>query len=505
MSTKDNFRRTYPAIAIVLLFILCLAPAIMEWISGADSVLSVFSDIPTLINLVNSVAFALICVLASVILGLPGAYIMAKYRFPLKGFFRWVLTFLMLIPVSVLALSTRFLLQKTGLDSINPLIPIGIVLVMSNTPLVIYFVGSRWIFLDDNCESCARSLGTKSAKVFFSITTPRMRSEIAFSASLAFIRCFSDIASFKILGNGSEIVNTCTFIYNLWQSGNHNAAQALSLAPFVITYIALMVMFLDSWKDISREKRAVVAKSFMSKLFTAIYLLIALAIFLSPFVIFAINILSGSTMSSISNLFGSMKADGTRGLLYSAIISVSAALICTLLSKRLSFAIARNGFPTTLAFLPLTFGAAVLGMGFSLIGKLLPFVNPLILAILATVARFIPVSVLVLLSAILGIPENFSNVSRTLGLSARYSFRSIDSILLRPSFFESFFIVAFLSFGEFGTPAFLKGNTVPTQLVALLESGDSTGACIMAAILLLVSIVFYSVAYGLHKKGTSNA
>ncbi|MBR6084095.1 MAG: ABC transporter permease subunit [Spirochaetales bacterium] len=273
----------------------------------------------------------------------------------------------------------------------------------------------------------------------------------------------------------------------------------------MITYIALMVMFLDSWKDISREKRAVVAKSFMSKLFTAIYLLIALAIFLSPFVIFAINILSGSTMSSISNLFGSMKADGTRGLLYSAIISVSAALICTLLSKRLSFAIARNGFPTTLAFLPLTFGAAVLGMGFSLIGKLLPFVNPLILAILATVARFIPVSVLVLLSAILGIPENFSNVSRTLGLSARYSFRSIDSILLRPSFFESFFIVAFLSFGEFGTPAFLKGNTVPTQLVALLESGDSTGACIMAAILLLVSIVFYSVAYGLHKKGTSNA
>ena len=151
MSTKDNFRRTYPAIAIVLLFILCLAPAIMEWISGADSVLSVFSDIPTLINLGNSVIFALICVLVSVFLGLPGAYIMAKFRFPLKGFFRWVLTFLMLVPVSVLALSTRFLIQKTGLVSINPLIPIGIVLVMSNTPLVIYFVGSRWIFLDDNC------------------------------------------------------------------------------------------------------------------------------------------------------------------------------------------------------------------------------------------------------------------------------------------------------------------------------------------------------------------
>ena len=136
---------------------------------------------------------------------------------------------------------------------------------------------------------------------------------------------------------------------------------------------------------------------------------------------------------------------------------------------------------------------------------LLPFVNPLILAILATVARFIPVAVLVLLSAILGIPEDFSNVSRTLGFNARYSFRNIDSVLLRPSFIESFFVVTFLSFGEFGTPAFLSGNTVPTQLVKLLESGDSIGACIMAAIILLVSIVFYSVAYGLHTKGTSNA
>ncbi|MBP5553039.1 MAG: iron ABC transporter permease [Spirochaetales bacterium] len=505
MNTKDKFRRTYPAIAIVLLFILCLAPAVMEWISGADSVLSVFSDIPTLINLGNSVLFAVICVLVSVVLGLPGAYIMAKFRFPLKGFFRWILTFLMLLPVSVLALSTRFILQKTGLQSINPLIPIGLVLVMSNTPLVVYFVGSRWIFLDDNCESCARSLGTKPAKVFFSITTPRMRSEIAFSASLAFIRCFSDIAAFKILGDGSQTVNTCTFIYNLWQSGNQHAAQALSLAPFVITYIALMVMFLDSWKDISREKRAVVAKTFISKLFTAIYLLVCLAVFVSPFVVFAITILSGSPVSSISGLFGSLKAPGTGSLLYSAIISVSAALICTFLSKRLSFAIARNAFPTTLAFLPLTFGAAVLSMGFSLIGKLLPFVNPLILAILATVARFIPVAVLVLLSAILGIPEDFSNVSRTLGFNARYSFRNIDSVLLRPSFIESFFVVTFLSFGEFGTPAFLSGNTVPTQLVKLLESGDSIGACIMAAIILLVSIVFYSVAYGLHTKGTSNA
>ena len=506
MNNTDKFKRTYTFPAIVLLLILCLVPPILTWITGAGSVVSVFTDIPNLINIGNSVLFALICASASILLGFPGAYIVAKLKFPMKKFFKWIFAFLMLLPVSILALSMKSVLQISGLE-MHPLIPIGIVLVLSNAPLVIYFVGSRWVFLDKSCENCARTLGTKPVAVFLSITTSRMRSESAFAFSLAFIRCFSNMSAFKILGDGSRIVNTCTFTYNLWQSGNKGAAQALSLASFIILFISLMIMFLASWHGISKGQRLLKVKGFLPVLLVAVYLLSALAVFVFPFAVFIRKLLfaNGSFAFSIPAVFSSADALGTKCVIYSAIISVCSALLCTFIAKRLSFAIARNGFSTYLAFLPLAIGASALGMGFSYIGNLLPFVNPIIFAILATVVRMIPVAVLILLSAILGIPKDFSDVSRTLGFSSRASFRNIDSKLLRPNVFESFFVVTFLSFGEFGTPAFLNGNTVPTQIIALLESGDSDGAYALAALLLLVSIVFYSVANWLNSKGTSNA
>ena len=61
-----------------------------------------------------------------------------------------------------------------------------------------------------------------------------------------------------------------------------------------------------------------------------------------------------------------------------------------------------------------------------------------------------------------------------------------------------------LSFGEYGIPAFIGGETVPTQMIALMESGDYNGANALAALLLLVCIVFYSVSFALNEKGTSN-
>lgn len=506
MNIPDKFKRIYPILAIALLMPLCLIPAIIAWLQGSDAVLDVYTSVPNLIMLGNSVLFALTCAFISLLLGLPGAYLIAKYNFRLKGLFRWIFPFLMLLPTSILALSFKPIFQSGFFAKMPALIPVGIVLVMSNIPLYIYFVGSRWIFLDENCEDCSRTLGAKTVKTFLSVTTPRLRSELVFSLSLAFIRCFSDIAVFKILGDGSVFVNSSTKTLLLWQSGNQNAAEVLSLSSFIISLIALFVMFLDSWKSKSEEKHMRKIRGFLPVFLTVVYLLISFAVFAYPICFFLYKVLfvNGSFSFALPAVFASAEAVGTKSLIYSAIIALASAILCTFISKRLSYAVARNGFSTILAFLPLAFGATALGVGFSAVGKLLPFISPIILTTMATVIRLIPVAVLVLLSAILGIPEDFTDVSKTLGFSGRYSFFKIDSKLLRPSVFESFFIVFLLSFGEYGIPAFIGGETVPTQMIALMESGDYNGANALAALLLLVCIVFYSVSFALNEKGTSN-
>ena len=506
MNTKDKFKRTYPVLSIALLMPLCLIPAVIAWIQGADAVLDVYSSIPNLILLGNSVLFALICAFISLLLGLPGAYLLAKYNFRFKGLFRWLVPFLMLLPTSILALSLKPVFQSAFFGEMPALIPIGIVLILSNAPLYIYFVGSRWIFLDENSENCSRTLGAKTVKTFLSVTIPRLRSELAFTLSLAFIRCFSDISVFKILSDGSTIINSATKTYILWQTGSQSAAKILSLSSFVISLIALFVMFLDSWKSKSEEKHMRNVRGFLPVFLTVVYLLVSFIVFAYPICFFLYGLLfaDGSFSPALPAVFASADAIGTRSMVCSAIIALASATLCTFIAKRLSFAVARNGFSTILSFLPLAFGATALGMGFSAAGKLLPVIDPIILTTLATVIRFIPVAVLVLLSAILGITEDFTDVSKTLGFSGRFSFFKIDSKLLRPSVFESFFIVFLLSFGEFGTPAFIGNETVPTQMIALLESGDYNGACALAALILLVCIAFYSVSFALNEKGTSN-
>ena len=501
MSNTDRFKRTYPIPAIALMLPLLLIPAFIAWIQGSGALLEVYSSVPNLILLGNSLFFALLCAFISLLLGLPGAYLMAKYKFAFKGLFRWLFPLLMLLPTSILSLSFKSFVGP----SVNPLIPIGAVLVLSNTPLFIYFVAARWVFLDENCENCSRTLGAKAGATFLSITTSRLRSEIAFSFSLAFMRCFSDISTFKILGDGSVYLNSYTKTLNLWQAGNQSAAQVLSLSSSVILLIALFVMFLDSWQDNSRENRLRKVKG-IGHLLVIIYLLASFAVFVFPIGVFAYRLFfaDGSFSFAIPEIFSSVGAIGTRSLIYSSIIALASAVLCTFIAKRISFAIARNGFSTITAFLPLAFGSAALGMGFSAVGKLLPFVSPIILTTLAMVIRMIPVAVLVLLSAILGITVNYTDVSRTLGYSGGASFRKVDSKLLRPSVIESFFVVFILSFGEFGTPAFLGGNTVSTQMVTLLESGETGGSYALAALMLLVFIVFYSISFVLDEKGTSN-
>ena len=81
MNTPDKFKRIYPILAIALLMPLCLIPAVIAWIQGADVVLDVYSSVPNLILLGNSVLFALICAFTALLLGLPGAYLIAKYDF----------------------------------------------------------------------------------------------------------------------------------------------------------------------------------------------------------------------------------------------------------------------------------------------------------------------------------------------------------------------------------------------------------------------------------------
>ncbi|MBR2282052.1 MAG: hypothetical protein IJ863_05465, partial [Spirochaetales bacterium] len=88
----------------MLLLLISIAPAVVVAVSGLIALPAVQSSRAILMTMAYSALLALGCSLASIVLGLPGAYLFASYRFPLKSFFTWLFALAMVIPTTVTAL-----------------------------------------------------------------------------------------------------------------------------------------------------------------------------------------------------------------------------------------------------------------------------------------------------------------------------------------------------------------------------------------------------------------
>lgn len=188
----------------------------------------------------------------TLVLGLPGAHVFARYRFPGKRLLESLFTIPFVLPALVVApaflslLGPNGLLNTTLMQLLNLARPpldlqhtIWLVLlahVFYNYSVVLRVVGSFWGSLDPRLEEAARVLGANLWRAWWKVTLPQLAPAIAAAALLVFLFTFTSFGVMLILG-GPRFATLEVEIYRqAVHSLNLSRAALLSLVQLVLTF-----------------------------------------------------------------------------------------------------------------------------------------------------------------------------------------------------------------------------------------------------------------------------
>ena len=143
-------------------------------------------------TIVTSLQIALLSTGIALLIGIPAAYAMNRYRVQLPG---WLST-LFVLPVLVPELVLGFSLLKSVAVGLSA--PIFLSLVIGHTllvlPYVVRVISASLAAFDFSIEEAAISLGSPPLKTFFTMVLPNVRSGVIAAFILAFITSINDVS-----------------------------------------------------------------------------------------------------------------------------------------------------------------------------------------------------------------------------------------------------------------------------------------------------------------------
>lgn len=143
-------------------------------------------------TIVTSLQMAFLGTGIALLLGVPAAYALNRYRVALPG---WLST-LFVLPILVPEIVIGFSLLRSVTVQIG--IPVWYALLIGHTILVIPYairvVSASLASFDFSIEEAAISLGSPPAKTFFTIVLPNIRSGVIAAFILAFITSINDVS-----------------------------------------------------------------------------------------------------------------------------------------------------------------------------------------------------------------------------------------------------------------------------------------------------------------------
>ena len=223
----SGFRLSFLFLAVSFLFLLLaffiplgqvILVAFGYGFGGNGFTLAYFVEIIEKKSFLEAVIFtfeqALWTTVFSLLIGLPGGYFLARYKFPGKGMVRDLLTLPFILPSVVMLLGlilafgpdgfvTRFSREVLG----SPVISLygtksGIILAhtLYNISVVVRITEIGWASLNQQEEQVARTLGASHSQFVLKIALPGMKGYIRTAALLVFLYSFNSFAIVLALG-----------------------------------------------------------------------------------------------------------------------------------------------------------------------------------------------------------------------------------------------------------------------------------------------------------------
>jgi thiamine transport system permease protein len=474
---------------------------------------------------------AALSTLLTMLLGLPAAYLFARYDFRGKSLLRALTIVPFMLPTVVVAAGFSALLGPRGLvhallpslsfNFLGTLSAILIAHVFYNTAIFIRIVGNAISSMDPRLEAAARSLGADTFRVWRYVTFPLLRPAVLASVLLVFLFDFTSFGVILLLG-GSQFATLEVEIYlRVLKLPNLSLAALLCMIQLACTLIVSVlythVVSRSTTQTVPRSAAANIRrpKSVRERILVSSFIILLAAFFFLPlsalpfrsfFRLEADRGQRGEVQYGFTTDYYSELFVNRRGSVFyvppirAAINSLGYAGMTVLLSLLLGFpaalALAKPGrlekVLDPLIMLPLGSSAVMLGLGFIIsFGALLvsPWMVPFAHALVA-----LPFVIRALQPAIASIPDRLRQAAASLGASPLEVWKSIDLPILRRATLTAAIFAFTISLGEFGATLLISRPEYPTIPVAIERFLSQPGglnygqAMAMATVLMVLTL-----------------
>jgi thiamine transport system permease protein len=468
----------------------------------------------------------------TLLLGLPSAYLFARYDFPGKSLLRALIAVPFMLPTVVVAagfnalLGTRGLIQTlfplSSFQFVGTLTAILIAHIFYNTTIIIRIVGNALASLDPKLEVAARSLGADSFHVWWNVILPILRPSILASSLLVFLFDFTSFGVILLLG-GPQFATLEVEIYlRVLRLPNLPLAALLAVIQLICTLtISLLYTRLVTRTTIQTSPRSAKSnihrpRTLREKIFVTAFAFLLTSFFLLPLSALPFRSLFrleadrgqrgeiqyGFTTDYYTELFVNRRGS----VFYVPPIQATAnslgyagatVVLSLLLGFPAALALAKptrlEKFLDPLIILPLGSSAVMLGLGFIIsFGAWL--ISPLLVPFAHTLVA-LPFVIRTLQPAIASIPQRLRQAASSLGASPLEVWKNIDLLILRRATLAAATFAFTISLGEFGATLLIARPEYPTIPVAIERFLSQPGglnygqAMAMATILMLLTIV----------------
>ena len=527
-------------LVMVLLFLLPVSSILKEafYLDGKFSFYHIkealFSSY-TLSVLFFTLKQALDSTLVSLLLGLPGAFILAKTKIKGKKIINAFCTIPFVLPAIFVVLGfvifygnngvinklfmSVFSLEEPPFKILYSYKAIILAHAFYNFPIVLILVERYLENLDSRIEMASLTLGASKLKTFIFVTIPRVLPIILSSSFLVFLFCFSSFSIILVLGGGPKFTTMEVEIYQRARTRlDIPSSSAFALISIAVSVILLLIYIYIQKKTKHTEYGGVIYSKKTSKVLMTLAIIYAIAItffVLGPIISIIVKsfIVPGTrgradtfSFKWYSILFGFENSTGALKTSTTALISsFSIALLVALLSiptaAAISYSAVKNkGLQSSLieilGMLPMAVSSVIIGLGYFIISSIF-YKNAtmnFILVVLAHLVISIPFALRSILPEMRKIPLTYAKASRSLGASKMKTFFLIELPMLKSALLSGAVFSFALSMGEINATLTLssgKITTLPIVMYRLIGSYQYNAAAAIGTILIITCLLVF--------------
>ncbi len=448
---------------------------------------------------------ATVSTVLTVLVAIPGAYVLGRYRFAGRRLLWAVITVPFVLPTVVVGSAFRSLFEDGGplgrLGLEQSLAAILVAHVFFNYAVVARTVGGLWSHLDPRQEEAARVLGASQWQAFRTVTLPSLRPAIAAAASIVFLFTFTSFGVILILGGPTyatlevEIYRQTVSLLDLPLAAALTIVQLTAVVALLVVSARLEgrrtgALRLRAAAEVARRPQGWAQRGLLLANLAVMGLLLGVPLAVLVERSFALS--TGGYGLDAYRALGELRRGTSlfvppaEAIINSLVFALAATVIAlgvgglaaSALATRPRHRAAGAAGIETLLMLPLGVSAVTVGFGF-LVALDEPPVDlrgsPVLIPIAHAVVA-VPFVVRVMTPVLRSIDERLRESAAVLGASPGRVWREVDlPIVARAALVAAGFAFA-ISLGEFGATVFIARPDYPTLPIVIFRLLGQPGA-----------------------------